>query len=179
MDCNLPGSSVLGIFQTRVLEWVAISFSRGSSRPSDRTQVSRIAGRRLTVWATREATYCTLRCKHVTPLFQILKWNPTTYPRLLATTGLHGTSNFPTFNQTEHSKCTHHQASSSTYSPWNVLLHICLEDIYSTLMFLFKDFPDAIMRSCHICLYITLYLYMYIYTHIKIYVYILFLPFWD
>ena len=38
MDCSLPGSSVHGIFQARVLEWVAISFSRGSSRPRDWTQ---------------------------------------------------------------------------------------------------------------------------------------------
>ena len=51
----LPGSSVPGIFQARVLEWVAISFSRGSSRPRDRTRVSRIVGRRFTYWATREA----------------------------------------------------------------------------------------------------------------------------
>ena len=56
MDCRLPGSSVHGIFQARVLEWVAISFSRGSSQPRDWTQVSHIAGRRFTVWATREAT---------------------------------------------------------------------------------------------------------------------------
>ena len=45
MDCSLPGSSVHGIFQTRVLEWIAISFSRGSSRPRNWTQVSLIAGR--------------------------------------------------------------------------------------------------------------------------------------
>ena len=55
MDCSLPGSSVHGILQARVLEWVAISFSRGSSRPRDQTQVSRIAGRFFTLWATREA----------------------------------------------------------------------------------------------------------------------------
>ena len=55
MDCSLPGSSVRGIFQARVLEWVAISFSRGSSQPRDQTQVSCIAGRCFTVWATREA----------------------------------------------------------------------------------------------------------------------------
>ena len=55
MDCSLPGSSVHGIFQARVLEWVAISFSRGSSRHRDQTPVSLIAGRRFTVWATREA----------------------------------------------------------------------------------------------------------------------------
>ena len=54
MDCSLQGSSVHGIFQARVLEWVAISFSRGSSWPRDQTLVSHIAGRRFTVWATRE-----------------------------------------------------------------------------------------------------------------------------
>ena len=55
MDCSPPGSSIHGIFQERVLEWGAISFSRGSSQPRDWTQVSRTAGRRFTVWATREA----------------------------------------------------------------------------------------------------------------------------
>ena len=47
MDCSLPGSSLQGILLARVLEWVAISFSRGSSRPRDRTQVFHIAGRRF------------------------------------------------------------------------------------------------------------------------------------
>ena len=55
VDCSLPGSSVHGILQARVLEWAAISFSRGSSQPRDRTQVSRIAGRRFNLWATRES----------------------------------------------------------------------------------------------------------------------------
>ena len=54
MDCSLPGSSVHGIFQAIVLVWVAISFSRGSSWPRDRTQFSHIVDRHLTVWATRE-----------------------------------------------------------------------------------------------------------------------------
>ena len=47
MDCSLPGSSLHGILQARVLEWVAISFSRGSSWPRDRTRVSCIPGRRF------------------------------------------------------------------------------------------------------------------------------------
>ena len=55
VDCSPPGSSVHGILQARVLEWVAISFSRGSSRPRDRTQVSRTAGRRFNLRGTREA----------------------------------------------------------------------------------------------------------------------------
>ena len=49
MDCSLPGSPIHGIFQARVLEWVAISFSRGSSLPRDRTQVSRIVSRHFIV----------------------------------------------------------------------------------------------------------------------------------
>ena len=52
MDCSLPGSSLHGILQARVLEWVAISFSRGSSPPRNRTWVSRIAGRHFNLWAT-------------------------------------------------------------------------------------------------------------------------------
>ena len=57
MDCSLTGSSICGIFQARVLKWVASSTSRGSSWPGDRTQVSCIAGRRFTLWATREAPW--------------------------------------------------------------------------------------------------------------------------
>ena len=57
MDCSLSGSSVHGIFQARVLEWIAISFSRGSSRPRNHTLVSRIAGRCFTVWATRDVSF--------------------------------------------------------------------------------------------------------------------------
>ena len=48
MDCTLTGSSVHGIFQAIVLEWIAISFSRGSSQPRARTQVSRIVDRLFT-----------------------------------------------------------------------------------------------------------------------------------
>ena len=53
-DCSPSGSSVHGILQARILEWVAISFSRGSSRPRDRTQVSHIAGKYFNLWVTRE-----------------------------------------------------------------------------------------------------------------------------
>ena len=55
MDYNLPGSSVHGILQARILEWVAFPFSRGSCQPRDWTQVSCIAGRFFTIRATREA----------------------------------------------------------------------------------------------------------------------------
>ena len=61
MDCNLPGSSVHGILLARIPEWVAISFSRGSSQPRDWTQVSCTAGKLFTNGASREA-YCPLIC---------------------------------------------------------------------------------------------------------------------
>ena len=48
MDCSLPGSSVHGIFQAIVLEWIAISFSKESSQPRDQTWVSHIVDRRFT-----------------------------------------------------------------------------------------------------------------------------------
>ena len=55
VDCRPLGSSGHGIILARILEWVAISFSRGSSWPRNRTQVSHTAGRFFTTWATREA----------------------------------------------------------------------------------------------------------------------------
>ena len=64
MDCSLPGSSLHGIFQTRILEWVVISFSRRSSRPRDWTWVSRIIDRCFTVWATREEVIILLSFKN-------------------------------------------------------------------------------------------------------------------
>ena len=60
MHCSLPGSSVHEILQARTLEWVAIPVSRGSSQPRDQTQVSYIAGRFFTVWATRRAQFSPL-----------------------------------------------------------------------------------------------------------------------
>ena len=57
MDCSLPGSSICGILQARILEWVATSFSRRSSQPRDWTWVSHIAGRCFTIWASREAQW--------------------------------------------------------------------------------------------------------------------------
>ena len=58
LESRLPGEisitiiPITGIFQARILEWVAISFSRVSSQPRDQTRVSHIAGRLLTIWAT-------------------------------------------------------------------------------------------------------------------------------
>ena len=55
MDCILPGSSVHGILQARILEWVTIPFSRGSSHTKNQTWVFHIAGRFFTLQVTREA----------------------------------------------------------------------------------------------------------------------------
>ena len=57
--CQDPLS--MGILQARILEWVASSFSRESSQPRNRTQISCIAGRFFTIWATREAHKGSLR----------------------------------------------------------------------------------------------------------------------
>ena len=57
LDCSLPGSSCLVILQTRLLEWVAIPFSRRSSQTSIQTWVSCITGRFFSVWITREVRW--------------------------------------------------------------------------------------------------------------------------
>ena len=59
MDCRLQAPLSMGILQTRILEWVAMPSSRGSSQPKDQTQVSHRAGRFFTIWANREA-HCKL-----------------------------------------------------------------------------------------------------------------------
>ena len=63
-DCSPLGSSVHGIFQARILEWVAISFSRGSSWSRGQTCISRIGRRILYHWATRKVPF-TDKCNEV------------------------------------------------------------------------------------------------------------------
>ena len=74
MDCSLPSSSAHAIFQARILEWVAIPFSRGSFQPRDWTWVSCIAGRFFTVWTTRRASWRTLELAKCHVLIEI--WLP-------------------------------------------------------------------------------------------------------
>ena len=73
MDCSPPCFSVHGILQARILERVVISFSRGSSRPRDRTQVSLIRGRHFNLLATREEPYSITLDKMSSPSHKILK----------------------------------------------------------------------------------------------------------
>ena len=54
MDCDLPDSSVHGILQARILEWVAIPFAKRSSQPRDRVWVSFIAGKSFNIWTIRK-----------------------------------------------------------------------------------------------------------------------------
>ena len=63
MDCSSPGSSVDGILQARILEWVAIPFSRGSSRPRDRSWVSCIAGRFFTAESPGKPSFTVLQLR--------------------------------------------------------------------------------------------------------------------
>ena len=57
IDCSPPGSTVHGILQVRILEWITMPFFRGSSQPRDWTWVSCIAGRFFTIWASWKAYY--------------------------------------------------------------------------------------------------------------------------
>ena len=66
LDCSLPGSSVHGLLQVRILEWVAIPYSRESSLSRDHTHVSCIADRFFIHWATWEAKF--LECRSFTTL---------------------------------------------------------------------------------------------------------------
>ena len=80
MDRSPPGSSAHGIFQSRVLEWVAISFSRGSSQPRDQTRISRIEGRCFLLYCSRfiivftQITYLKKQT-HKNKTFLILQYN--------------------------------------------------------------------------------------------------------
>ena len=67
--CSPMGYTVHGILQTGIMQWVAISFSRGSSQPRDWTWVSCIAGRLFTVWAIREAQSWQLYTNHDTKAY--------------------------------------------------------------------------------------------------------------
>ena len=74
MDCSLPGFSVHGILQARMLEWVTIALSRGFSWPRDWTLVSHIGGRHFNLWATREVQ---VRLREGEARAEALRWAPT------------------------------------------------------------------------------------------------------
>ena len=75
MDYSLPGSSVHGISQSRILEWVAVPFSRRSSQPRDRTRASCTAGRFFTIWATSEAQDSALSLHYCLTAFSLFLYS--------------------------------------------------------------------------------------------------------
>ena len=74
MDCRLPGSSVHGIFQERILQWVAISYSRGSSQPRNWTCVSCIGRRIFYQYATWDSLW--KQNQDTIPSERALSWRP-------------------------------------------------------------------------------------------------------
>ena len=114
IDYSPPGSSLLGIFQARILEWVAIPFSRGSSWPRDRIQVSYIADRFF--------LYNTHTC--ISPVFQILfpyssvQFSPVAQscPTLCDPMN-HNTPGLPVHNQRPESTQTHVHRVSDAIQP--------------------------------------------------------------
>jgi len=106
MGYSLPGSSIHGIFQARVLEGVAISFSRGSSCPRDWIQVSCMGGRRFTIWTTREAqreNYLQLEHQEPYRRTQPFGMSPTEDGR----------------GQTQYSTCSHFTVMTTFLFPWS------------------------------------------------------------
>ena len=81
MNCSPPGSSIHGIFQARILEWVAPPFSRGSSWTRDQTWVSHLSGRFFTIWTTKPIPNVTC---YVIPL----TWHPWNYKTVDLENGL-------------------------------------------------------------------------------------------
>ena len=88
MGCSLPGSSIRGVFQARILEWVSISFSRRASWPRDWTRVSRIVGRHFTIWATRGGCAQLMKylCRYLEK-FKMLPICPCVHLTFIASTG--------------------------------------------------------------------------------------------
>ena len=76
VDYSPPGSSVHGILQERILEWVSILFSRGSSQTRYQTQVSCTAGRFFTICATREAPSAIYESVKEKEHNTLAKWHP-------------------------------------------------------------------------------------------------------
>ena len=83
MDCSTPGSSAHGVLQARILEWVAMPFSRGSSWPRNRIWVSHITGRFFTIWATRKS-YLYIKLEECCKLFTWLMPQCTPLSRTLS-----------------------------------------------------------------------------------------------
>ena len=91
VDCTPPGFPVHEILQTRIQEWVSISFSRGSSQPRDRTPVSCTTGRFITRWATRLILIITVETIYGRKFrSHFLSWEKHTHPSFKLMTNWRG-----------------------------------------------------------------------------------------
>ena len=167
MDCSLPGSSVHGIFQARILEWVAISFSRGSSRPRDRACISFISciGRQVLYHCTGEVIYmCVCVCVCVCVCMNVcrLPWwlsgkesarnagDPGSIPRSgRSPGGEYG-------NPLQHS-CLE---SPMDRGAWWAAVHRVAE----------SDRTEATKQQQRVCRYKCFYVYIYTHTYICVYI---------
>ena len=125
MDCSLPDSSVHGILQARMLEWVAILFFRGSSHPRGWTWVSCIAGRCFSVWAAREAL--TQLCKalslySLTLNFTKFLWDGYFYSSFTNNMSFQCVKNFAKVCMTLKSRYNYHTIQSH-YKPLIINVH--------------------------------------------------------
>ena len=75
MDCSPPGSSVHGILQARILEWVAMSFSRESSWPRDRIHVSYVSSIGRRVWSSSTTLEAPIKTLSISQLSTVILWS--------------------------------------------------------------------------------------------------------
>ena len=133
IDCSPPGSSVHRIFQARILEWIAISFSRVSSQPRDQTHVFCIADRFFAIWTTREPdkTKEFTFSKHLKGVFSVnfflivQKRGNKVYRELCGTEGL---DSIPPHTWGVDSRCQHILASISDHQLLGIWKQTCMLD---------------------------------------------------
>ena len=123
-EASLQPHTVHGILQARILEWVAFPFSRGSSQPRDRTQVSRIAGGFSTSWATRETPCC-------------LTWGQTMVEVMKITANFFKRSHAHTAALSQETKNTHKPAIFRFLTAWILLLTLPM--VFNMLLWPYKS----------------------------------------
>ena len=162
MDRSLPGTSVHGILQARILAWVAIPFSRGSSWPRDWSQVSDIVSRLSTLWAPREGHALAPQCltlgqedlleEWVATHSSILAWRIqwTEEPGRLQSMGSqkvgHNWTTFTSFTFFSSGYCPH--PLSSWYCLLNFWLFLSMMEVAYFHVFLLPSLNSALNSLC-------------------------------
>ena len=129
MDCSLLSSSVHGIPQARMLEWIAISFSKGPSWPWDQTWVSCIAGRFFTIWAIRKFLKLNIRSYIISRDFLTLFNKKCSENKF----------------QLYHFKTLKHYIDRGIQAKWLFILHLLSRNYGKSLMYLAYWIPSAFM----------------------------------